>query len=329
MKKILTSLLSFFLLIVLFACSQVNTKRNALKQWVEAEGKIKVLATTPIVKSLIQQIGGEEIALISVMEGDLDPHAYEIVKGDGEKFAFADVVFATGLMLEHSASMHYQLTSHKNVVFLGDEVLAKYPGRIIYVDGQVDPHIWMDPSLWSLCIDPVVEKLSSLDPQKKEVFMANAEKTKRAFQEIDESLQKRFANIPSHKKYLVTSHDAFNYFVKRYFASPQEAENGEWQERMKALQGLAPDEQISSSEIQNIVDHIHKHKIGVIFPETNLSRDALEKVREAMQRKGISVRLADETLYGDTMGDKEYLEMIHSNAQVIAKYLGEEDEGAH
>lgn len=293
---------------------------SKLEKWMQSSEKIKVLATTPIIEDLVRQIGGAHIEAISLMEGDIDPHSYEIVKGDSEKISQAGIIFANGLSLEHSASINHKLKTHPNVVFLGDEIAKKCKGELIYVDGQVDPHVWMDLMLWKVCIDPIVEKLQKLDPDHAEDFAEGGKMTKDAFDQKHQMILDTIAKVPEERRYLVTSHDAFNYFVRRYFA--QEG----WKTRVMAIQGLAPDEQISPLEISSVVNFVIEHNVPAIFPERNLSRDSLAKVVDACQRKGVKVILSDDVLFGDTMGGNPYLEMLAHNALIIFQNLGIEDE---
>ena len=104
--------------------------------------------------------------------------------------------------------------------------------------------------------------------------------------------------------------------MRRYLTPDGE----DWHDRMKALQGLAPDEQINVLQVKELVDHITKYKIGVVFPESNLSRDSLEKVREGCGR---AVVVSKDALYGDTLGGKDYLTMLEHNATVLEKNLNE------
>jgi manganese/zinc/iron transport system substrate-binding protein len=304
------------------ACSSSTEKKNfALDQWIREEGKVKVLATTAIVGSLVEMVGGEEIDLLILMGRDLDPHSYEMVKGDADKFKYADIVFSNGLFLEHSASMQAELKHHKRSIRLGDEVAKKYREEILFVNGQVDPHIWMDLSLWSKCIDPIVKALSAQDPEHAKKYEERGRKATLLLEKEDREVRTKMESIPVDKRYLVTSHDAFNYFGRRYLSLPTEMKSEEWRERVHAIQGLAPDEQISPLEILEIVEYILKRDICVIFPEANLSQDALKKVVDSCLRKGKKVSLCKETLYGDTLGGKTYIEMIHYNTDVLIEWL--------
>ncbi len=321
--KTLSTLIAFALLIICLVSCGGKTSKSELSRWIEPNGKVKVLATTSIVQDMVSNVGGEHVDVIALVTGDLNPHSYELVKGDSEKFLHASIIFANGLLLEHSPSVQYQLQSHPNVLFIGDEIHKKNPSKIIYVGKEIDPHIWMDLSLWTEGVDFVVERLSIQDPLHAEDYKKNGEIRKAEFLKTDLHIKKEMGNIPLEKRYLVTSHDAFNYFVRRYLA-PQEENNGAWKSRLEALQGLAPDDQISALSIQNIVDYVSEHDVKVIFPEANLSQDALQKVKEACKSRGTIIQIPKESLFGDTLGEENsHIDMLEHNARILDNYLGE------
>ena len=100
-----------------------------------------------------------------LIQGDLDPHSYEMVKGDGEKLSGADLIFYNGLGLEHGASLSAILQGSPNAMAIGEKIKSICPERILMRGGAIDPHIWMDISLWQKGIDPIVEALSGADPE--------------------------------------------------------------------------------------------------------------------------------------------------------------------
>jgi len=125
-------------------------------------------------------------------------------------------------------------------------------------------------------------------------------------------------NVPSEKRYLVTSHDAFRYFTRAYLADPGELN---WDERFAAPEGLAPDGQLSPIDIQNIIDFLRTHHISVLFPESNVSRDSVSKIVSAGNESGLHLRLCRQSLCGDSLCGLSYLEMMRQNAEVISKHL--------
>ncbi len=306
----------FFAAIFLGACS---SNLSEVEAWAAQNGKLKVLSTTAMIDDLVGQIGKERIDHIALITGEIDPHSYELVKGDDEKLNLAALIFYNGLGLEHGASLRYQLEHHRNAVGLGDKLLETAPDLILRSGREIDPHIWMDISVWSRMIGPIVEALSQADPEGREFYRANGETLQKVMQQAHKNIYGQLQQIPSSKRLLVTSHDAFNYFTRAYLASPDETAQELWQRRCEAPEGLAPDGQLSASDIQEIIHHLVEYRVQVVFPESNVSRDSLKKIVHACRQKGLEVKIAEHPLYGDAMGPKTYLQMIEHDANILTE----------
>lgn len=281
---------------------------------------MKVLSTVAMIDDLVQQIGGDYVDSLSLIRGQLDPHSYELVKGDEEKFGRADLIFYNGLGLEHGMTLRNLLEHNPKAHALGDAILAEEPASAITLDGRTDPHIWMDLSLWSRGIKAIVAELTLCDPAHGAEFLERGERLQSQLLETDAAIRTLMAQIPLERRYIVTSHDAFQYFTRRYLAAEEEREGG-WNPRCAAPEGLSPDAQLSLKDIQDILSHIERYRISVIFPESNLSRDCLRKIEQAGREKGLHIEMSKEPLYGDAMGPEGYLQMMHHNAEVIVQAL--------
>jgi manganese/zinc/iron transport system substrate-binding protein len=303
-------------LLLLFACGGCqNPPSSKLDEWIQPNKKVKVLSTTSIIDDIVGQVGGNRIDHLALIEGAMDPHSYEIVKGDAEKLSYAQVIFYNGLGLEHGASLRHQLKQHSKAIALGDQIRDKSPAAILFERGQVDPHIWLDISLWAEIIDPIVQALSEVDPENSEYFQANGKKVRENLLSLDASLVQKLQEVPSNKRYLVTSHDAFNYFARRYLGT-------DWKDRFCAPEGLAPDGQLSCQDIQMVIDYLAEHQVHVLFPESNVSRDSLKKILSVCIEKGMQVKIDGAYLYSDTLGPAgsssgTYQTMMEHNANVL------------
>ncbi len=318
MKKLL-----LFLLLPLFVtgCSErCGRGRDAV--WREDNGKLKVLSTTEMIDDIVQKIGQDYVDSMALIRGGLDPHSYELVKGDDERFFRADSIFYNGLGLEHGLSLSQNLIRNEKATAVSDGLLRDHEDRLMIVEGQYDPHIWMDISLWMETIDPIVAELSCKDPDHAPEFRENGRALREEMERADREVTLRLHRIPAENRYLVTSHDAFSYFTRRYLAEPGEEEC--WQERCCAPEGLAPDAQLSIVDMRRIVDHIGTYGISVLFTESNVNKDSLKKIVSTGKAMGFAVQLSPEELYGDAMGKSgSYLEMIAHNVDVIARAFGE------
>lgn len=333
-KKFLkpTIFLVFFLIfpVIFYSCSSDTSSQKRRAIWSQSDGRLKILSTTAMINDLVEEIANGFVETNTLIEGGLDPHSYELVKGDDEKVQLADVIFFNGLGLEHGPSLNKYLKESGKAVGLGDELIKTMPDSIIEDRDQTDPHIWMDVSLWAANINTIVDVLSLKDPLHKDDYK------KRGLQLYDKMMQSHneivllFQKIPSEKRYLVTSHDAFNYFAKAYLRDSNEIDYNQWKKRFNAPEGLAPEGQISVKDIQNIIEHMKKYNISVIFPESNVSRDSIKKIVDAGRKEGLNFCIAKTTLYGDAMGNPgtlegTYLGMMESNAKTIAGYFNQNE----
>lgn len=323
---------SILFLLAFAACScdkDCKFNRELEQQWYERNGKLKVLSSTAMIDDIVKRVGGEHIDTLTLIRGGLDPHTYQLVKGDDEKLAYADVIFYNGLGLEHGPSLQEQLADQKNAFSLGDAILSKHPERILYYQGQIDPHIWMDISLWKEIVPTIVANLSQYDAKNAPEYKRNGDRLLKELEEAHLALRSELQQIPDTKRYLVTSHDAFNYFTRAYLATDEELAQDSWQKRFAAPEGLSPESQLSAADIQQIIDHLKAYNIHIIFSESNVSRDSIRKIVQSGKDNGLELRIATAYLYGDAMGEAgsegdTYVKMIRYNGRTIASYLKEE-----
>lgn len=320
-----TALLSTFLTL---GCGSPADEqpRERFRQWLSQNNKIKVLSTIAMIDDLVNQIGGEHVDTLTLIQGELDPHSYQLVKGDDEKLSNAQIIFSNGLGLEHGASLRNFLETNNKTIFLGDKIRNENPSLILNFNGSVDPHIWMDISLWAKTVPYIVETLIKQDPEHADVYRANGEKVYSQMLQKHNQLKEEMSQIPPEKRFLVTSHDAFNYFAKAYLATQEELREHNWQKRFVAPEGLSPESQLNPAEIRLIIDHAKKYNVNVVFPEANVSQSSIRKLVNAGKEQGMNLCIVPEALYSDTLGrpgslGDTYLKMVEYNVKTIIKYF--------
>jgi len=307
--------------------SENNSHREAhLREWMREDDTKRVLCTTAMVRDLVERVGGGSIKTLTLIQGEHDPHSYQLVKGDDEKFLRADAIFYSGLGLEHNPSLAHYLATHPKAHSLGGYLFKKEQKKIIYIDGAIDPHAWMDVSLWCQTVPFVVETLSILVPEYKDIIKKNGEALISELHHVHKCMREKMQRIPNEKRYLVTTHDAFNYFARAYLAEKEEAENGSWYRRCMAPEGLAPESQLSTTDIHRLVEYLIAHDICCVFSESNVSRDSIKKLLEASSKKGHFAVMATKPLFADSMGSKgsqadTYMAMMQYDANTISEEI--------
>ena len=293
-------------LLCMVACAD---KRDPMRTWMEDNGTLKVLSTTAQIGDLVAEIGGERVECCVLIAEGLDPHSYELVKGDDEKLARADVTFYNGFRLEHGASLAASLRGNVRAVAVAEKIAEMVPDLILKKGDVVDPHLWMDVSLWKQGIAPILHALSEADPEGAAYYRQRSIALEQKMEAAHKAILEKMEQIPKEKRYLVTSHDAFQYFARSYLSGSA------------APEGLAPDGQLSPIDIRRIIDFLKEHRVSVLFPESNVSRDSIAKIASVGKEMHIEVRICSEPLYGDATGGLTYLAMMEQNAQTIARNL--------
>lgn len=324
-KSISKILISFCLLLLCVSCT---SKSPSLKResFSHDESRLKILCTTAMIRDLVQTVGQQHVETATLIKEDLDPHTYELVKGDDEKIYSADLVFYNGLGLEHSPNIYRHLNEHPHSFAVGDYIHQNKSDQILYVEGQLDPHIWMDISLWEVGVDLIVQALSKQDPEHCDFYKEQGIKLHEEMKATHDKIYALLQEVPKEQRYLVTCHDAFNYFTRTYLAPEEELKDELWRERCQAPEGLSPDSQLSMHDIQEVITHLHKYDIQVIFPESNVNLDSVKKIKDISKKMGKKLYISPFSLYADSMGkagegQDTYLKMLYYNAEVIAKCL--------
>jgi len=275
---------------------------------------IRVVSTIAQIEHLVSEIGGSRISSEVLVRGEINPHSYELVKGDDEKMQQADLLLYNGLGLEHGASVVGLVRAHPNTLAVAETL---HPDKILWKGQIPDPHVWMDVALWAEAVDPIAEKLCALDPAGQEEFRARAATLKQKMLNTHDEMLAVLQAVPAEKRYLITSHDAFGYFTRSYLAVPGETA---WQERFSAPEGLAPDGQLNPADLKAIILCLQKHKIEILFPESSVSKDSIRKLAAAGRELGLNIRICSDVLFGDTLRGN-YLEAMKHNAETIARGL--------
>lgn len=276
----------------------------------------KIVATTGMVADLVSNVVGRHGTVTSLMGRGADPHLFKPTRNDVRRLLDADVVFSSGLMLEHRMEETLEQIAHS-----GKPVFAVTDGldraRLIQpdgVEGTYDPHVWMDVSLWSECADHVAASLSEMNPEHAAEYRANAATYQEQLTQLDAYVQRVMGSIPPEQRVLVTAHDAFEYFSRRY------------QIEVRSVQGVSTESEAGVQDVNLLVDFLVERKIPSVFVETSVNPKHLTAVQEGCHSRGFAVRIGGE-LYSDAMGSEgtyegTYLGMIDANATKIATALG-------
>ena len=286
---------------------------------VRADGTFRIVATTTqasdLSRILAEGVAGIEIT--PLMGAGVDPHLYQPTESDIRAMNEADMVIYSGLHLEGQFDTVFEALREQGTLIYSLSQPVKKGGFVIggFVTAQSqsgtdDPHFWFDPRNWELTNADLAQTLAQLDPDNAAAYTAHAgaynEQLRLLYAWADEGMR----SVPESQRYLVTSHDAFQYFGAAFG----------W--RMAGIQGISTEDETGVGDIQRTAQFVVEQQIPVLFVESSISPDTIEAVQAAIDAKGGTVRVGVRELYSDAMGmpgafGGTYIGMIAENVYTI------------
>ena len=282
-----------------------------------AGGPISAVATVGMVADLVRNVGGEHVQVTQVMGAGVDPHLYKATRDDVQRIMQGDIVFYSGLMLEGKMTdTLIKVARNKPVVAVTEKLDPTQLLEPEEMQGHYDPHVWMDVSAWSKCVDVVAESLSEFDPAHAETYRANADTYQGQLAALHDYAVASIRSVPEARRILVTSHDAFNYFGRAYGLE------------VLGVQGLSTESEAGLQRINQLVDLLVDREIQSVFVESSVPRKNIDSLVEGSRSRGHEVTIGGE-LYSDAMGpdgtyEGTYIGMLDHNITLVARGLGGE-----
>lgn len=175
---------------------------------------LRVVATTSIIGDVVAQVGGDAIALTTLMGPGQDPHSYQPAAADLTSAANADVIFVNGWSLEEGLAADLAVIGENAVIVPVSAGILPLP---FGADGtRADPHTWLAVENVERWTGTIAEVLSGLDPANAGLYTGNALAYHAELATLDASLREQLAAVPDARRVLVTNHDAFGYFAAAY-----------------------------------------------------------------------------------------------------------------
>jgi ABC-type Zn uptake system ZnuABC Zn-binding protein ZnuA len=257
------------LLVVLVACNQGS---NPPAPGQDQDGKLNVVATTTILGDVVTQVGGDAIDLVVLLPVGVDPHSFQPTPQDVARLADADLIFISGVGLESFMDSILQNTNSQARLVDSSEGIAlvanEAPEGSEYSDEGQDPHVWMDPNNVLLWVDNIEKTLIELDPDKAEIYRANAEQYRVSLIELDQWVRQQVDQIPEPDRKLVTDHLVFDYFAERYGFEQVGA----------VVPGYSTLAEPSAQELATLEDTIRQSGVGAILVGDTVNPSLADRV---------------------------------------------------
>lgn len=305
-----------FLSVLLTACQSTQdrppTTVTALKPADLNGGKLRVTTTTNMVADLTREIGGSRVEVSGLMGAGVDPHLYKASARDVRTLQNAHLILYGGLHLE--GKMVELLEKNSRAIAVTESIPKD---KLLYPDGSdhmADPHIWFDVTLWKYAAETTRDALSAVDPAGKTEYAQNATAYLIKLDALDAEVMTLMHSIPEEKRVLVTAHDAFNYFARRYGVE------------VRGVQGVSTAAEAGTQNIQQLARFVSQRGIPAVFIESSVPQRTVDAVIAAARAQGHQLKIGGE-LFSDALGNAgtpegTYIGMVEHNAHAISAALG-------
>jgi zinc/manganese transport system substrate-binding protein len=296
--------------------------------------RLRIVTTIVPLYSWVAQVVGEHADVENLLPRDVGPHNYSFRPRDLRKLQNADIIVQNGLGLENWLEKAIENTGGKQRLV---QTTAGLESQFIYDvptlkldpdasasksdhdhdhdhghshghhhhhgDHQPNPHLWLDPIFACHGVTNILNALVAADPHRASFYRENAQRYVERLHALDRDLTEALDKLSV--KTIVTYHDAFPYFTRRY-----------------GLELVGVVEQIPSVDpspryLADLMKVIRARDVKVIFTEPQFNTRLAKRLKQ-----DLSVSIAElDVLETGKLSPNLYEEGMRRNLRTLADLL--------
>ncbi len=271
---------------------------------------IPVVATFSILGDMVKRIGGDHVAVTTLVGPEGDAHVYQPIPEDARAISEAAILVFNGLAFEGWLDRLVEASNfggRRVVATDGIKPLA-FEDDHHHDHSAFDPHAWQDLANALIYVDNITNALALADPANASAYRRNGAAYAAEIQALDSEIRRIATALPDDRRTVVTAHDAFGYFSEAYglqFVAPT---------------GVSTESEASAAEVAALIRQIREEGISAVFIESITDSRLLEQIAN---ETGASI---GGTLYSDALSGPDgpastYLGMMRYNATTLAQAL--------
>jgi ABC-type Zn uptake system ZnuABC Zn-binding protein ZnuA len=232
----------------------------------------------------------------------VDPHDYQMVPNDLVTVNRAQMLLYNGFGLEPFLGPMLGGAGRPELVRVQ---LAE--GLTPIMEGShANPHFWLDPRLAIRYVERTRDAFSAQDPGGAGTYQANAARYNEQLAALDAELETQLSVIPAANRKLVTAHDAFTYFARRYGFQVIGA--------VLSSEGQEP----SPTELIALIRQVRQQNVRAIFTEPQFNVRLLDQVA---RETGVRILPTYSDAFPADGSIRSYVEMMRRNGTDIVEGL--------
>jgi ABC-type Zn uptake system ZnuABC Zn-binding protein ZnuA len=257
---------------------------------------LSVVTTTTVFADIVANVGGEYVAVTSLVPKNADVHTFEPRPSDIRQVASARLLIMNGLGLDDWLEKTVTSAAAEGTPLV--KLAVDLPGVQLLpgeTAGTQNPHLFMDPKYTELYVDRIAAALESADPAHASAYQANAAAYKQQLEALDSWVRSQIALVPEANRKLVTFHDAFPYYAREYGIT------------IVGVAVEAPGQDPSAGYTAQLISAIEAAGVKAIFSEAQFPTKLVDELASEARCKVVA------NLYDDALGDPpvtSYVEVI-------------------
>ena len=285
---------------------------------------LRVVTTIAPIYSWTATVAGGRATVENLLPAEAGPHDFQFRPRDLKRLESADLILMNGLGLEHWLQRTLEADATRRAI-PRVEVSAGWPDAALIRDlpalsvppqaasrdrdhasdhaGDPNPHLWLDPVFARHAVTNILHALETADPPNAPAYRTNAAAYLERLSQLDVALRnatQEWAGRP-----VVTFHDAFPYFCRRYSLDLVGV--------VEEIPGTSP----SPRHLAALMKVIRERKVRVIFTETQFNPRLARQLAS-----DLSIPVAElEVLETGPLSATAYEDGMRRNLEILRKAL--------
>lgn len=300
----------------LSACGS-NVESRALQP--EGNGSVRVTAAFYPLSQIARAVGGEHVSVTTLVPPGSEAHEYELTSRQLERAQKSNLVIFLGDGFQPAVEKLVRgvpadvrttdlLTGLRlwSVTQQLDGVDGTTAGEVL--DGDMDPHVWLDPDNMARMAERVAKELAAVDPSHTADYEANLRTYVARLQGLADKMRTGLADCDS--RVVVTSHRAFEYLARRFAL------------RQIPIAGITPDTEPSAKTMEAVAKLAKAEHVGTIFFEESQSASLSKTLASEIGVKTAALNPIETLSEEQLDAGADYVSEQEKNLAALRKGLG-------
>ena len=297
-------------------CLSLGCSRKEPGRAPDAAQKLKIVTTVAPITSIVENVAGDKADIAGIIPEGINSHTFEPAPSDSKLLSKADIIIFNGLDLETPTVKLAQanLKQGAAIYSLGDKTIKEdqyiYDFSFPKEQGHPNPHLWLNPEYAMRYAALARDELIGLDPKNKNSYETNSAQFIKKLEALDQAIKDSIQTIPPGQRRLLTYHDSWPYFARRY--------------GFQVIGAVQPSDFADPSprEVIRLIEQIRKEKVPAVFGSEVFPSPVLEQIAREAKSRYID-KLRDDELPGKP-GDPQhsYIGMMVENMTIMFEALG-------